>query len=102
MNTSVEVKTSLPNPDLPSVIEWVERLKREIPEEYWENTVVDFQSAADYGDCTYVTVEVRYVRPETPEEETERMKREKRGRQRQLEYATRQLEDAKKRLAELT
>ena len=97
MNTSVEVKTSLPDPDLPSVIEWVERLKREIPEEYWENTVVDFQSAADY-----VTVEVRDVRPETPEEETERMKREKRGRQRQLEYATRQLEDAKKRLAELT
>ena len=98
MNTSVEVKTSLPYPDLPSVIEWVEGLKRKIPEEYWENTTVEF----GVDSCDYVTVDVQYVRPETPEEESSRMIREKRGRQRQLEYATRQLEDAKKRLAELT
>ena len=101
MITSVEVKTRLPDSDLPSVIAWVEGLKCKIPEEYWGNTSVDFR-AAGYDTCEYVTVDVQYVRPETPEEEASRMIREKRDHQQQLEYATRQLEDAKKRLAELT
>ena len=98
MITSVEVKTRLPDSDLPSIIAWVEGLKCKIPEEYWENTTVEF----GVDSCDYVTVDVQYVRPETPEEEASRMIRENQDRQRQLEYATRQLEDAKKRLAELT
>lgn len=94
--TNVTVCKYLPPSDFKDFLDWVDRLKNQIPEEYWDDAVVDIDASGDY-DASYAHCNVHYTRPETAEETRQRMAEERMSNQRRENYERSQYEELRKK-----
>ena len=60
-----------PPNDLKGFLAWFESKLADIPEQFRDAASIGIGSTTNY-DSSYATIEIRYVRPETDEEEAER------------------------------
>ena len=74
--TTVTVCEDIPPYEFVEFLEWVEDIKREIPEEFWGSAKVSIGSGMSY-DQDYPTCHVTYERPETEEELRQRKAEER-------------------------
>lgn len=63
--------------DFNSFLKWVDWVKQSVPEEFRKTARVDIEARQDY-DGYIASVEVSYVRPETEDEYSTRLKEEQR------------------------
>jgi len=54
-------------------INWFSDKVNNIPSEYRDKAIIELDSVLSYESSSYVNIEISYVRPETPEEEKNRM-----------------------------
>lgn len=99
--TDVTVCKGLPPSDFKDFLDWVDRLKNQIPEEYWDDAVVDIDASSD-DDVSYAHCNVHYTRPETAEEMRQREAEERMQARRNESYARAQYEQLKQRFEPAT
>ena len=70
-----QYEADFPPDNLVALNEWLQGHLASIPPEYRGGAEISFGYSESYGDSIYVTVNISYERPETPEEVAERVAR---------------------------